>query len=116
MSSIARRYGVRSADIAQANELPATGRLSKGTELIIPIPATRAAGVARVRNTPVQVADSTGGSAGRRISYRIKRGDTLSTIATQYGTTVQDLRKWNRIRGSGIAAGETLTIYTDRTF
>ena len=51
-----------------------------------------------------------------RVSYRIKPGDTLAAIASQYGTTVRDLQSWNGLRGSRIAAGDTLTIYTSRKF
>jgi len=110
LASIGRRYGVRAADIAQANALSADKRLGRGTELIIPIPAERTTSVASARPRTTAVAQAT--ASGKPISYRIKPGDTLSTIATQYGTTVQHLRKWNGLRGSGIAAGETLTIYT----
>ena len=112
LASIARRHGVRAADIAQANGLANGQAVRKGAELIIPIPAERTTTVALRRAGGTTVASSAEG--GRPVRYRIKRGDTLSTIASQYGTTVQDLRKWNGLRGSGIAAGTTLTIYTNR--
>lgn len=115
LASIARRYGVGASDIAQANAIPPGKKLGRGAELIIPIPAERTTTMASARPRTTAVAQ-TSLSNGKRISYRIKPGDTLSTIASQYGTTVQDLRKWNRLRGSGIAAGDTLTIYTNRTF
>ena len=54
--------------------------------------------------------------SGTRISYRIRRGDTLAGIASQFGTTVRDLQHWNGLRGSRIVAGATLTIYTQRGF
>ncbi len=116
LASIARRYGTRVADIAQANNisLSRTRRLRKGTELIIPIeqstPSTK-------RSAPVLASRGDAVSRrGVRINYRIRPGDTLSTIASQYGTTVRDLRTWNRLRGSSIVAGATLTIYTHRKF
>jgi membrane-bound lytic murein transglycosylase D len=51
-----------------------------------------------------------------RIAYRIKPGDTLSQIASQYGTTVQQLKSWNGLRTTRIAAGNVLTIYAARKF
>ena len=114
LASIARRYGVRPSDVAEANSLSTGQRLARNTELIIPIPATQSTMVASTRrNTAVAQGAS---AAGKRVSYRIKPGDTLSTIASQHGTTVQDLRKWNGLRGSGISAGGTLTIYMNRNF
>jgi D-gamma-glutamyl-meso-diaminopimelic acid endopeptidase CwlS/peptidoglycan endopeptidase LytE len=50
------------------------------------------------------------------VSYTIKPGDTLATIATQYGTTVQNLQAWNGLRSSRIVAGNVLTIFTARKF
>ena len=65
-----------------------------GTELIIPIPARSR--VATARHTPAGDA-----SDARRVRYRIRPGDTLASIATQYETTViRDLQTWNGLRGS----------------
>ena len=44
--------------------------------------------------------------------YRIRPGDTLGSIAAQYGTTVRDIQASNRLRGSRIAVGDVLTIDT----
>lgn len=42
--------------------------------------------------------------------YTVRKGDTLSAIARRYGTTVNDLRKINGIRGSLIKIGQKLRI------
>lgn len=42
--------------------------------------------------------------------YTIKRGDTLSSIASRHGTTVNALRSANGIKGSIIHPGKTLVI------
>jgi len=120
LGTIARTNGVRAQDIADANGLRINRRLAVGTELIIPIDPRRAAPPQR-RPTPQPTAPPTTLSADAsasavRVSYRIKRGDTLAAIASQYGTTVQSLREWNGLRGSRITAGGTLTIFTNRKF
>jgi membrane-bound lytic murein transglycosylase D len=104
LGGIARANGVAARDIAEANGLAPRRRLRPGTELIIPIPARSR--VAAVRHTSGEPTD-----AGR-VRYRIRPGDTLSSIAARYNTTVSDLRAWNRLRGNAIAAGRFLTIYT----
>jgi len=117
LASIAQANGVRARDIADANGLSLQRRLAVGTELIIPIdpratatPVRQAAKVAPppVKPSPADLAEH--GPA--RISYKVKPGDTLTGIASQYGTTIRDLQTWNGLRGSRIAAGDTLTIYT----
>jgi membrane-bound lytic murein transglycosylase D len=119
LASISRRYGVRMADVASANGISTKKPLSRGTELIIPIDYTRATTPVRrasasAATTGTAVAARAEGPAARatRVSYRVKPGDTLVSIASQYGTTVRELRTWNRLRGSQIVAGATLTIYT----
>jgi membrane-bound lytic murein transglycosylase D len=116
LASISRRYGVRMADIAQANGISLKKRLSRGTELIIPIETTHAAPVRRAAvgaGTVVHArAEVPAPVHQTRVSYRVKRGDTLVSIASQYGTTVRELRNWNRLHGSQIVAGARLTIYT----
>ncbi len=42
--------------------------------------------------------------------YKIRRGDTLSTIARRYETTVVAIRDSNKLRGNSIRAGQTLLI------
>lgn len=47
------------------------------------------------------------------ITYRVKRGDTLSQIAARYRTTVSKLKRWNpQARGRFIHPGDRLRIYT----
>lgn len=49
--------------------------------------------------------------SGNLINYKIKDGDTLITIAQKYGVTVEDLKRWNNVKGTMIWEGKTLKIY-----
>ena len=114
LASIAAQYGARTRDIADANGLALTSRLAIGQELIIPIdPRPAAPAVRRASQTPAAAAEP---GPPTRVSYRIKPGDTLAGIASQYGTTVENLQSWNGLRGTRIAAGSLLTIYTNKKF
>ena len=44
------------------------------------------------------------------VRHRIRLGDNLSTIAQQYRTTVSDIRRANRLKGTKIIAGDLLII------
>jgi membrane-bound lytic murein transglycosylase D len=117
LASIARQYGTRTADIAQANGLSTRKKLARGQELIIPITAKVPAVATRVADAqPAPVAPEVpeGDDGQVRISYRVKSGDTLSAIARAFKTTISALKSWNGLQGSRIAAGHTLTIYTRR--
>ncbi len=112
-ASIAKANGVRARDVADANNLPMTRRLAVGTELIIPIDARAQAGAPRRR---AEAPAASVGEKSWRITYRVKPGDTLGGIATQYGATVREIQSWNGLRNTRIAAGNVLTIYTSRKF
>jgi membrane-bound lytic murein transglycosylase D len=43
-------------------------------------------------------------------SYVVKRGDNLGEIADKYDVSIADLRKWNKIKGNRIMAGQRLKI------
>lgn len=42
--------------------------------------------------------------------YRVKRGDNLTTIAQKYDVAIEDLKKWNNIKGNKVAYGKNLRI------
>lgn len=66
------------------------------------------------RQYAAYVARLTGGSSessGEVIAkYRVRRGDTLWKIARRHGTTVEELRVENSLRGSRILPGQLLRV------
>jgi membrane-bound lytic murein transglycosylase D len=120
LATIARTNGVRAKDIAEANGLRVDRRLAMGTELIIPIDPRRASALPRKPSpkptAPPATLNTDTGDGAMRVSHKIKRGETLAAIASQYGTTIKSLQQWNGLRGTRITAGGTLTVYTSRKF
>ena len=119
--TIARRLRVNRTDLAAANYLKTTARVAPGDQLMIPHEATVLMAATAERAVPpadsrALVADAVVPAVANdqpvKITYRVKRGDTLSSIARVFSTTVASLKTWNRIPGSQIRAGERLTIYT----
>ncbi|MCP5106658.1 MAG: LysM peptidoglycan-binding domain-containing protein [bacterium] len=47
--------------------------------------------------------------------HKVKRGDTLYSIARKYNTRVKTLKKWNRLRGNRIRPGQKLKLYASAT-
>ena len=46
--------------------------------------------------------------------YRVKRGDTLFSIAQLFDTTVAKIKSWNGLRGNIISPGTRLKIFASR--
>jgi membrane-bound lytic murein transglycosylase D len=93
LSAIARKYRVNPSAIADANGLDGHAPLQVGGKLIIP---------AAARPQP---------ALGKLVRYRVRRGDSLESIAEQFDVSVVELRRWNGLRGHRVARGMRLKIY-----
>ncbi len=137
LASIARKLSVSREDLAEANSLTVKSHVRSGQQLVVPrAPATLlnarvdrpapqkpqttvAEAEANVDADHVGVkrasasasADSDGDDTAK-IVYKVKRGDTLFSIAKAFETSVDALRSWNRLRGDHISPGDRLTIQT----
>jgi membrane-bound lytic murein transglycosylase D len=49
-----------------------------------------------------------------RIRYRVKSGDYLGKIATRYGVTVSQIKRWNGLRSNKLKVGQRLTIHPQK--
>ena len=127
LASIAKRLKVSRTDLAEANYLTARSKVRPGQQLIIPRPPTlllatrtenpapvveaRSGDVVAVSNAQAPQVEKT---AQSRLIHRVKRGDTLFSIARLYRTTVASLKRWNQISGNAIQVGQRLTIFTSQ--
>src|SRR5712692_6288061 len=94
LASIAKKYRVTAAAIADANSLERNAALDAGEKLIIPA---------------TQLQSET---KRRLVSYRVRRGDTFLGIADRFSVSADDLRKWNRLSANRVRRGMALRIYT----
>jgi peptidoglycan lytic transglycosylase D len=120
IATIARKLSVSRTDLAEANKLSIRSPVRTGQELLIPRAPTgllaasaSAPAPEAVPSRPISASATV--SASRRepsatLMYRVKRGDTLSSIARLYNTTVAKLRSWNRLNDNHIAPGDRLKI------
>lgn len=58
----------------------------------------------------VAIKDDTGLTTGKAKYHTIRKGETLSTIARRYGTTVKKLRSLNGLKNNKIRAGKRLRV------
>lgn len=62
-----------------------------------------------VKPSPPPAKASTGGKA--KVTYTVKKGETLSTIADLFDCRVSDVKKWNKLKSNTIATGRKLVFY-----
>jgi membrane-bound lytic murein transglycosylase D len=100
LAAIARTYHTSPKAIAEANDLNDglnNGAVAAETRLIIPI-------------APGKQADSST-YARATTHYKIRKGDTLESVAENFGVSVKMLRSWNRIKGSNLAGRKVLYLH-----
>ena len=118
LSVIARHYGVAVNDLTLANRITTKTSLKIGQELLIPMsgstrpPAGTAPAVASktpaAANTTALAAKTT--SATPPSTYKVKRGDTLTSIAARFNVSVNDLKKWNKLTSTRLDVGQRLAL------
>ena len=137
LSGISRRYGISTGVIMETNKIRSARSLSIGKSLVIPIPkgsytALRqdegsgdnrpapkryrvdrskiARALAASRRAPVEPKDKV------KLTYRVKKGDTIGHIAEWYGCRAADIRNWNdHPYGRPIRVGQVLAVWVDKT-
>ena len=113
LGRIARRFGVRTADIVAENNIRRPNRLRIGQVLTIPLYGSSNRSIRHRKPRNVPPPDP---STHRAVSYRIRRGDTLASISRRYGVSMANLQDWNKLNNPGdIIAGRTLKIYLPRS-
>lgn len=95
LSGIASRYGTTYQQLAAWNNISNPNLIQIGQVLI-------------VRKSS---SSSSSSSSGSNVYYTVKSGDTLSGIASRYGTTYQQLAAWNNISNPNyIRVGQVLIV------
>ena len=105
VAAIARLYRVTSAQISAANPGIRLTRLRTGTHLAIPtsvIPASV---------EPAEAPARSGTTGSGTLKHRVLRGESLSTIASHYRTTIVRLRELNAMsREDVLKAGQVIRV------
>lgn len=129
LPTIARRLRVSRADLADANYLSSGARVVPGQRLVVPRAPAAALLASRGAEAPVETAAAEPAPRETRAArstpraaraeavrtvYRVRQGDTLFSIARRHGVSIDDLRKWNGLKGSALSIGDTLEIHTAR--
>jgi membrane-bound lytic murein transglycosylase D len=113
LSLIAQRFGTSVGAIKRMNGLRGS-RIHPGQVLKLSEPPqvpkdSAGPGTTASAKTKAQPSTPQPPASQPRV-YRVRRGDSLITIARRFGTSVGEIRRANRLKGSRILAGQRLKI------
>jgi membrane-bound lytic murein transglycosylase D len=99
LASLSTAYRTPVKSIAAANHLDIDETLDADSKLIIPI-------------TPGRHPLTDTGTYARRITrYRVRRGDTVETVAENFGVPVKMVRRWNGLHGDSLRGRRVLALH-----
>ncbi len=97
LSEIAKEFKTTTSAIAEANNISEDDDVRAGTRLVIPV-------------TPRAQSEALAFSK-RPTLYKVRKGDTVLSVADDFSVPVAKLRSWNRLKGNQLKVGRTLRIY-----
>jgi membrane-bound lytic murein transglycosylase D len=98
LASLGRSYHVTPKAISEANHLDDL-KLEADSRLVIPI-------------APGKHPQSDNATYARRITrYKVHRGDTVETVAENFGVSPLMLRRWNGLRGDSLSGRKVLALH-----
>jgi len=131
LATIARKLRVNRSDLAEANYLRVNSRVAVGARLVIPrMPSAALLARASSATTDAEkaaesiVADVLQNTAAVEPlvenkaavkTYRVRSGDTLYAIARRTGTTVNQLKAWNKLQTTKLKVGTRLLVQAPRS-
>src|SRR5579859_1004850 len=99
LASLARTYHTTIKAIETTNHLDADSDLESEARLVIPV-------------APGKHPSSDTATYARRITrYHVRRGDTVQSVADNFGISAQQLRRWNGLRGESLGGRRVLLLH-----
>jgi peptidoglycan lytic transglycosylase D len=99
LASIARNYRTTAKAIAEANDLGDSG-LEPDRKLIIPIAAGKRA-----------LGEETATYSRRATRYNVRKGDTVTSVADNFGVPAQMVRRWNHLKGDSLRGRRVVYVH-----
>ncbi len=106
LEHVAEKFGSTPEALRAANGIRGTRPLPAGVSLLVPAIGEAATMGAELHHEvfvppPIEMGYGT---------HRVRRGETLASIAAVYGATIAELRRWNRLGSAAIRPGQRLRI------
>jgi membrane-bound lytic murein transglycosylase D len=90
LDQLAPRFGLSLENLKSVNGLTARGNISTGQTLLVPLNGEASENGFAAFNMQLAADDR-----GRAVQHKVRRGETLSSIALHYHVSVAKLKQWN---------------------
>lgn len=109
LAAVAKRAGISEEQLRDANQIPPRYRLASGSTILIPRDETMESDI------PAESLDGRFSLVFehpnlRKVTYRVRRGDTVASVAQRWKVLPKDLIVWNRLASPTLFAGQRLEL------
>jgi membrane-bound lytic murein transglycosylase D len=109
LAQVAARVGVSENQLREANRIPPRYRLAGRSTILIPRDETMEDDIAPEK-LAANFALVPEQANYRRVTYRVRRGDTLHSVARRWNVRPDEIVAWNNLRGTQLFAGQRLNL------
>ena len=109
LADVAARFRLSLETLKTVNGIGSNARVPVGHALLVPTQAPSTATAETLQHTVFTTVPNT----GRTVYHRVRKGESLQTIARRYGVAPADIRGWNPSLGRKLVVGQRLTLVSD---
>lgn len=108
IASIAKKAHMSEEALREANQIPSGRRIKPGSLVLV----SRDSGLGEAEDISSDTIDASFALAQdfRRVSYRVRKGDTLPRVARRLGVSAKTIASSNRLKGSRLKVGQMLYV------
>ena len=108
VAAIARKAHMTEAALREANQIPAGRRIKPGSLVLV----SKSSGLGNAEDISSDTIDASFALAQdyRRVTYRVRRGDNMRSVARRLGVSPATIMKSNGLRSQRLRVGQTLRV------
>lgn len=108
VAAIARKAHMTEAALREANQIPADRRIKPGSLVLV----SKSSGLGNAEDISSDTIDASFALAQdyRRVTYRVRRGDNMRSVARRLGVSPATIMKSNGLRSQRLRVGQTLRV------
>jgi len=112
LGRLAKRYHVSRQDLASANHMSVKRALRVGQRIRIPIDDYRpvVSGAKSKKKSKKARAAAATAETGKILRYKVKKGDTLQSLAARFHMSVTEIKELNGLKGSKIRVNQIIKV------
>lgn len=116
LSKIAELFEVRVIDIRNWNDLAYNRKIKPGVKLRIFVPSEKQDYYASLdsQSEIEKLSKPKTISSVSSFYYQVKKGETLSKIASKFNVSISELKEWNKMKSTKVLRGQRLKIVTSK--